>query len=413
MRRGNAAVALAVLLALLACALPASAPAAEAGRAQEVPRLAAKAWALIDARSGETIASHGAARRLLIASTTKLMTAWVAMRELPLDKIVRAAPYDAEIEESVMGLRDGQRISVRDLLYGLILLSGNDAAHALAVAAAGSEARFVRQMNRRAAALGLADTHYANPIGLDAPGNYSSAADLTTLTRHLLDDPAFARIADARSAVLRSVRPRRRIENLNQLLYMAPWATGVKTGHTWAAGYVLVGSGQRKGVELISAVIGAPTDEARFDGSLALLEYGFGQYRQRRPIRAGEDLANPAIRYSGGQLPLRATRSVTVGLRRGQSLDVQVRAPAEVEGPIRRGARLGAATVLVDGRPAATVPLRAGRAIPAASAFDRARSFLADNLVPIAVLAFVILIGGVLLYRRMSRRNDRDRERFE
>lgn len=413
MRRSHAAVALAVLLVLLVCALPASAPAAQSGRAQEGPKLAAKAWALIDARSGETIVSHGAARHLLIASTTKLMTAWVAMQELPLDKIVRAAPYDAEIEESVMGLRDGQRISVHDLLYGLIMLSGNDAAHALAVAAAGSEARFVRQMNRRAAALGLADTHYANPIGLDAPGNYSSAADLTTLARHLLDDPAFARIADARSAVLRSVRPRRRIENLNQLLYMAPWATGVKTGHTWAAGYVLVGSGERKGVELISAVIGAPTDEARFDGSLALLEYGFGQYRQRRPIRVGDDLANPAIRYSGGQLPLRATRPVTIGLRRGQSLDVQVRAPDEVEGPIRRGARLGAATVLVDGRPAATVPLRAGRTIPEASAFDRVRSFLADNLVPIAVLAFVILIGGVLLYRRMSRRNDRDRERFE
>lgn len=412
MRRSQAAVALAVLLALLAFLLPASAPAAP-GRTQRGPRLAAKAWVLIDARSGETIASHGAARHLLIASTTKLMTAWVAMQELPLDKIVRAAPYDAEIEESVMGLRDGQRISVRDLLHGLIMLSGNDAAHALAIAAAGSEARFVRQMNRRAAALGLADTHYTNPIGLDAPGNFSSAADLTTLTRHLLDDPVFARIADARSAVLRSVRPRRRIETLNQLLYMAPWATGVKTGHTWAAGYVLVGSGERDGVELISAVIGAPTDEARFDGSLALLEYGFGQYRQRRPVRVGQDLANPAIRYSGGHLPLRARRAVTIGLRRGQRLDVQVRAPGEVEGPIRRGARLGAATVLVDGRVAAIVPLRAGRAIPEASAFDRVRSLLAGNLVPIAVLAFVILIGGVLLYRRMSRRNERDRERFE
>jgi serine-type D-Ala-D-Ala carboxypeptidase (penicillin-binding protein 5/6) len=413
MRRGHAAVALTALLALLLGALPATAPAAEAARQQDGPRVEAQAWALVDARSGETIASHGAARHLLIASTTKLMTAWVAMQELPLDRVVRAAPYDAEIEESVMGLRDGQRVSVRDLLYGLIMLSGNDAAHALAVAAAGSEERFVAQMNRRAAALGLADTHYANPIGLDAEGNYSSAADLATLTRHLLDDPAFARIADARSAVLRSVRPRRRIESLNQLLYMAPWATGVKTGHTWAAGYVLVGSGERKGVELISTLIGAPSDEARFDGSLELLDYGFSQYRHRQPIHAGEDLASPPIRYSGGELPLRAARSVTVGLRRGQSLDVAVRAPEEVEGPIRRGARLGAATVRVDGRVAAVVPLRAGRAIPEASAFDRVRSFFGDNLVTIALAAFVILIGGVLLYRRMSRRNDRDRERFE
>lgn len=413
MRRSRAVVALTALLAVLLCALPAMAPAAEAGGGQEGPRIEAKAWTLIDARSGETIASHGAAKHLLIASTTKLMTAWVAMQELGLDTIVRAAPYEAELGESLLGLRDGQRISVRDLLYGLILLSGNDAAHALAVAAAGSEERFVRQMNRRAAALGLADTHYANPIGLDEPGNFSSAADLATLTGHLLDDPAFARIADTRSTVLRSVRPRRRIETLNDLLYMVPWATGVKTGHTWGAGYVLVASGERQGVELISAVIGAPTEESRFDASLELLEYGFAQYRQRRPVRAGEDLANPAIRYSGGQLPLRAARSVTVGLRRGQELELEVRAPDEVEGPIRRGARLGLATILIDGRTAATVPLRAGRAIPEASAFDRVRAFLGDYAIPIALAAFVILIGGVLLYRRMSRRNDRDRERFE
>ncbi len=246
MRQSRAVVALTALLAALLCALPATAAEADAGPRQAGPRIEATAWALIDARSGETIASHGAAERLLIASTTKLMTAWVAMQELPLDKVVRAAPYDAELGESLLGLRDGQRISVRDLLYGLILLSGNDAAHALAVAAAGSEERFVRQMNRRAAALGLADTHYANPIGLDEEGNFSSAADLATLTRHLLDDPAFARIADTRSTVLRSVRPRRRIETLNDLLYMVPWATGVKTGHTWGAGYVLVASGERE-----------------------------------------------------------------------------------------------------------------------------------------------------------------------
>ena len=119
-------------------------------------------------------------------------------------------------------------------------------------------------MNRYAAALGLADTHYANPIGLDESGNYSSARDLATLTRRLLRDPAFARIADARSAVLRSVRPPRRITTINELLRWRPGSTGVKTGHTFGAVYVLVGSGQRKGVELISVAIGAPTDEDRF-----------------------------------------------------------------------------------------------------------------------------------------------------
>jgi serine-type D-Ala-D-Ala carboxypeptidase (penicillin-binding protein 5/6) len=405
MSRGRGAVlatALALFALLATPALGAPAP----PRQQVGPEIEAKAWTLIDARSGEVLLSHAAARHLPIASTTKLMTAWVAMHELPLDKLVRAAPYDAEYGESLLGLRPFQRISVRDLIYGLILRSGNDAAHDLALAAAGSQERFVRQMNRRAAALGLADTHYANPVGLDQRGNFSSAADLGTLTRQLLQIPAFARIADARSAVLRSVRPRRRIETINELLEMAPWATGVKTGHTWGAGYVLVGSGRRKGIDLIAVAIGAPTDEARFDDVLSLLEYGFDQYRRRLPIQSGQDLADPAIRYSGGQLPLRASRSVAVGLRRGQRLTVAVRAPSAVEGPIERGASLGHAVVLVDGRPAATVPLQAGRAIPRAGFFDRARSFMADNLIPIALAAFVILIGGVLLYRRMSRRRD-------
>jgi D-alanyl-D-alanine carboxypeptidase (penicillin-binding protein 5/6) len=226
----------------LALATPATA-------AAKLPRIEARAWMLVDARTGETLVSHAVSRKLPIASTTKLMTAYVVLHELPLDRIVRAAPYHPEYGESLLGLRPGQRISVRDLLYGLILRSGNDAAYDLARAAAGSESGFVAQMNRYAAALGLADTHYANPIGLDQRGNHSSARDLATLTRHLLAIPAFARIADSRNAVLRSVRPRRRIESINELLQMAPWATGVKTGHTFGALYVLVGSGRREGVD--------------------------------------------------------------------------------------------------------------------------------------------------------------------
>ncbi|HXR60474.1 MAG TPA: D-alanyl-D-alanine carboxypeptidase family protein [Solirubrobacterales bacterium] len=401
-RRQGAALLLAVLAAVL---LP---PFASAGQKapQPGPPVEGRSWGLIDARSGELLISHAGDQKLPIASTTKLMTAYVAMRELPLDKVVRAAPYEAEYGESLMGLREGERVSVRDLLYGLILLSGNDAAHTLAAAAAGSEERFVAQMNRYAAALGLSHTHYANPIGLDEKGNYSSALDLLTLTRHLLREPAFARIADARSALLRSLRPPRRIETINELLEMAPWVTGVKTGHTFGALYVLVGSGQRRGVSLISAVVGAPSDEARFEGNLELLEWGFSQYRHRRPVRAGEDLASPEIRYSGGELPLRAERTLAVGIRRGQRLEVRVRAPQEVEGPLRRGVRLGRATVSVDGRKVGSVALLAGRSLPEASAFDRARTFLADNWILILAAGFVILMTGVILLRRVGRRNE-------
>jgi D-alanyl-D-alanine carboxypeptidase len=397
-RRRSGAVLLAALLTLL-CLLP-------GGASAERPTPEARAWTLIDARSGAVLDSHAAARRLPIASTTKLMTAYVALQELSPSRIVRTAPYEPIYGESLLGVPSGRRISIHDLLYGLLLRSGNDSAHDLALAAAGSQSRFVAQMNQRATALGLADTHYANPIGLDQRGNYSSARDLATLTRRLLRIPTFAKIVDARTAVLRSLRPPRRIENSNDLLRMVPWATGVKTGHTFDAAYVLVASGSRDGVDLISVAIGAPTEEARYSDNLELLEYGFSLYKRRVPIHAGQDLADPEIRYSGGELPLRAARGVEVGLRRGERLAVEVDAPAEVEGPIERGAKLGAATVFVDGRRSASVPLRAGRAIPAASHFDRVRAFVEGNPIPIAIAVFVILIGGVLLYRRLSGRND-------
>jgi serine-type D-Ala-D-Ala carboxypeptidase (penicillin-binding protein 5/6) len=382
----------AILVAALTLLATGSATAAE-------PPVDARAWTLIDARSGDVLVSHAAGRRLPIASTTKLMTAYVALRELPLDRIVRAAPYSALYGESLLELRPGERVSVRDLLYGLILRSGNDAAQDLALAAAGSQDRFVAEMNRYAAALGLPDTRYANPIGLDEPGNYSSAADLAVLARRLLRDPAFAQIADARTARLRSLRPPRRIETLNDLLLRAPWATGVKTGHTFGAAYVLVASGQREGVKLISVVIGAPTETERDLASLRLLEYGFSRYARRVPVRAGQVLADAEVRYSGDELALRAGRGVAVGLRRDQRLSLAVRAPAEVEGPLRRGTPLGRATVFVDGRRAAAVALRAAHGVPEASALDRIQSFLGATPVPVAIAVCVILIGAVLLRR--------------
>jgi D-alanyl-D-alanine carboxypeptidase (penicillin-binding protein 5/6) len=397
-RRGIAAAFAAVFLLL---------GAGPAAAAEKPPAIEARAWALVDARTGKVLGSHAGATHLPIASTTKLMTAYVSLQELPLAKIVRAQPYDPIYGESLLNLRTGQRVSVRDLLYGLILRSGNDAAYDLAHAVSGSESGFVRQMNNRAAALGLADTHYANPIGLDQQGNYSSVLDLAALTRRLLRIPAFAKIADSREAELDSLEPPRRITTINELLLLEPWVTGVKTGHTFDADYALVGSGRRKGVDLISVILGAPSNEARDEGSLALLEYGFDQYHRRVPVHAGQEVATASIRYSGGELPLRAAHTVAAGTYRGQELDVAVEAPAEVEGPIDRGAVLGRVTVTVDGRPAGTTTLRAARAIPEAGAFDRARSFVENDPILTAVVAFVILIGAGLLWRVIVRRRAR------
>ena len=147
-------------------------------------------------------------------------------------------------------------------------------------------------------------------------------------------------------------------------------------------------------------MLGTRTETERDEETARLLEYGFSKYRRRVPIHSGQALAEPSIRYAGGELPLRAARTVAVGLRRGQRLSVRVRAPDEVEGPLRRGARLGRAVVIVDGLRTASLPLRAGRAVPQASSLDRVRSFLADNALWLVLALSAILIGAALLRRR-------------
>lgn len=405
-----AALALAVAIGAFGAAPPAGAatPGSPGGGNASGPRaggptLDANAWILIDARTGDVLASHAARRHLSIASTTKLMTAYLALKKLPLDKRIKEAPYEAIPAESLLGVPAGTVISVRDLLYGLILRSGNDAAYTLAVATAGTEAKFVREMNLRAAALGLADTHYSNPIGLDEPGNYSSAADLATLTQRLLAIPAFARIADTEDTELDSLRSPFAITTRNTLLERAPYATGVKTGHTLTAGYVLVGSAQRNGTKLISAVLGAPSETDRDLESLELLNYGFSLYSRNTAVRKGKVYATPEIKYSGGDVALRALRGVSLGIRRGQKLDVKVDAPSEVTGPVPRGTRLGTVSVFLDGRKAQVVPLVSARAVPEASRLDRVKSFVSGHAIALAIAAFAILLL-LLMLRRLWRR---------
>jgi serine-type D-Ala-D-Ala carboxypeptidase (penicillin-binding protein 5/6) len=176
---------------------------------------------------------------------------------------------------------------------------------------------------------------------------------------------------------------------------------------------VMVGSGSRHGVKLIAVDIDAPTDETRFSDALELLEWGFTQYHRHKALHRGEELAAPSIRYSGGALPLVAAHSLKVGLRDGQKPTVEIDAPPRVTGPIRRGARLGTATVAVDGLRAGTVALVASRAIPAASGFDKARGFIDEHPVTLGLVACAILIAAMLLGRwvRRIRRRKRVKQR--
>lgn len=390
---GGLRVALvAAAVALAFGAGPGSAPAA--------PSLDAKAWLLIEARSGEELAGQDTARQLAIASATKMMTAHLALERLKLAEKLRTGRYTPIPGEVTLGLRRGERVTVRDLLLALMLPSANDAAVALARGVSGTVPRFVAEMNRSALALGLTDTHYSTPVGLDEPGNYSSAHDLGSLARRLLSDPRFARIVDTERATLHSGSRTRRVVSRNNLLLRFPWISGVKTGHTAEARHVLVASAERRGVELISVVLKAPTERARDADALELLRYGFGLYKPKVAVKPGAEIASPEVRYAGGELPLIAAREVKVGVRQGQRVGTKVRAPDEVEGPIRKGEKLGVVEVTVDGRPAGSAALVTAQGEPAATGWQKFRSkFLKPVLlVPLGLL--VIVVGLAAARRR-------------
>jgi serine-type D-Ala-D-Ala carboxypeptidase (penicillin-binding protein 5/6) len=398
------------LAALAALALlPAGTARAEAP--PKPPALSAREWILLDAGDHARLAGHDVTTSRAMASTTKLMTAYLALHRLPLAKELTAPPYSPIPGESLLGLQAGERMSVRDLLYGLLLPSGNDAALTLADGVAGSSGAFVGEMNHEAQRLGLGDTSYANPIGLDAPGNYTSPRDLANLTLALRRDELFRRIVDTPRITLETGDHPRTITNRNTLLRSHPWIDGVKTGYTPEAGNVLVATGTRKGVTLLSVVMGEPTEASRDSDSLALLDYGFSLYRRTDAVRRGERVGAANVPNAGQRLPLVADASVEATVRHGQSVDVGLRAPAAVEAPIRRGQRLGTATVTVDGKPVGRVPAIAARPVkPAASGLVAS----VDDAVPgprivvwllvAAAAAFVILIAAAFVGRRSGRR---------
>ena len=392
------------LATLLVAALLALVGPARSLAADPPADLPASAWILVDPDDGEVLATHRAKASLSIASTTKLMTAYVARRDLKLGEAVVAPPYAAGPAESLLGLRAGERIKVEDLLYGLLLVSGNDAAAALAQASAGSEDAFVKQMNRAAAKLELDDTSYANPIGLDEAGNYSSAEDLATLAIQLRRDKLFRQIFDTATTTIQSGDHARTLTNRNMLVQTVPYVNGVKTGYTIDAGNVLVGSGEQKGVELVSAVLGAPSESERDAATMSLLDYGFSLYRRRSPVRTDEAVASVTIADRDVDVELAPAEDVRVTVRKGQAVDTRIAAPAEVDGPVSRGERLGSVVVTVDGEIAGRAALVATSSAAAASLVERYDAAIPGPravawLLAIAVIAAAV-IGAIALWDR-------------
>jgi D-alanyl-D-alanine carboxypeptidase (penicillin-binding protein 5/6) len=395
---------LALILAVTLLGTAATAHAQSGG-----PGVRAPSAIVLEASTGDVTWSQGASAKRSPASTTKLMTALLAAEAIPLDDVITAADYQPAPVESQIGLRPGERMTGRDLLRALMLASANDAAVTLAVATSGSVPKFVDEMNARARALGLKDTRFTNPIGLDTGQNRSSARDLARLALEVRKNDFLRQTADLPRATLQSGARKRNIQNRNRLVRFVPDVNGMKTGHTNQAGYVLVGSMTRGGVTVVSAVMGDPSEAARDDDTLRLLRYGVARYQRTSLVKRGATLAHADLKYRTERVRLVAGRGVDRVLRRGVKPTVKVvGAPKELDGPLTAGKPVGRVEVSVKGKVVATVPLVTATAVKEAGLSDRLSALLRESSTLLLIAGVVICtLSLVLLRRRVVRRGVR------
>jgi serine-type D-Ala-D-Ala carboxypeptidase (penicillin-binding protein 5/6) len=347
-----------IVVAVVALALLA-ASAAPAGAG--VPNPDAQAFYVVNATTGEVLAQRNARERVAIASITKLMTVIVALQHLRLDETVTVARAAARVGEERIPLRAGERIGVRDLLEGALIQSANDAADALAYAAAdGNEPEFVAWMNAEAKELGLADTHFVRPDGLDAPGHLSSARDVYVLARRAMEIPIVRELVRMRSATI--VDGTIPLYTWNDLLGVFPGLVGVKTGHTDDAGWCEVAAVKRPGYTLYAVILGSPTRVLRNEGLEQLLEWGVSRYRTATLVRRAS-YGSVALGYGQAPVQLVAERPLVKLVHADRPLVRKVVAAATAALPVRRGEPLGRVEVWQDGKLLGTRALVAARSV--------------------------------------------------
>lgn len=389
----------AVRAAALVCVAAVASLAPAAALAQSPPKLGVTAAALYAPGTGQMLYGVNANREHAIASTTKLMTALIVLQHVHnLQKVFTYPDYHQAASDSQIGLQPGDRMTVHDLLVAMMLPSADDAAEDLAYNVGhGSIGRFVGMMNAQARRLGLHHTHYSTPIGLDTPGNYSTASDLVHLAEYDLSHSRFFTHTVAQSSAVLKTGPVRYVTNLNPLVGEVPWINGVKTGHTDDAGYVLVASGRKHGMTLISAVLGTDSETARETNTMALMNYGYGNFRLQTPIRAHQVLARPAIAHrSGVDVPVYASRSFSRVLARDSHVHVAVDVPAQLAGPLPRGAVVGHAKVVDHGRVLASVPVVLERTLPAISGLTLAAQTITKPL-PLVLIVLVLIVCAIVV----------------
>ena len=348
MRRGLIALGAALALAGAARAAP--------------PSVDARAYLVVNATNGDVLAQSHSHEELAIASITKLMTVIVALQHLSPDDEVKVTAQAARVGEERIPLRAGQTVSVHDLLEGALIQSANDAADALAAAAAGGNiAQFVDWMNEEAQTLDLHDTHFVRPDGLDAPGHVSSAHDVAVLAEKAMESPIVRDIVRKRSDTIEhGTVP---LHTWNDLLGVFPGLIGVKTGHTDDAGWCEVAAVSRPGYTIYAVILGSPTRAQRNSDLDRLLAWGVSRYTTVTLV-GREPLTRVALPYGRPPLALVAPRPLVKLVLVGRPIVERVVAPSSVALPVRRGQTLGRIEVWSGNRLLGSRPLQASRTVP-------------------------------------------------
>ena len=319
--------------------------------------VSARRACVMDAVSGRILYEKAARERGLIASTTKIMTALVVCEQCNVLDRMRIPKEAVGIEGSSMYLKEGEVLTIQELLYGLMLSSGNDAAVALAIYCGGTVEGFSELMNDKARVLGLRDTHFENPNGLDSPGHYSTARDLATLAAYAMENPIFAKTVSTKNIKVGD----RYLTNHNKMLWRTEGADGVKTGYTKAAGRVLVSSAQRQGRRIVAVTMDAPGD---WEDHACFLEEGFSRYTVRDIVAQGQVMGTVEVVSGERQtVELLAAENFSYALAPEETVQFALSGPGFIYAPAVAGAEAGYAYVLLMGKAVGKIPLIYGQTV--------------------------------------------------
>ena len=375
------------LTCLLSMASAANVPLTEAlGNGPPIPaapKLQASGYLLVDATNGEILVEHNAEEPLPPASLTKMMTAYIAEREITEGRM----SFDDQVPVSVkawktggsrMFIREGTEVRLEDLLRGIIIQSGNDASVAVAEYIAGSEDVFADVMNQTAISLGMTNTQFKNATGLPQEGHYTTAKDLSILAARIIQDfPDTYPIYEEKNFTYNGIKQ----ANRNSLLFRDPTVDGLKTGHTEEAGYCLVASAERDGFRLISVVMGTASEKAREQETTKLLQYGFRYFSGKTLFTAGEPLPESARKVWFGEMEsvdLAPTEPlyVTLPLGRESAIQATLDAPDTLDAPLEAGAVVGTVKIMLGERVLAESPVAVAEAVPEGGLFKRLMDFV-------------------------------------